>query len=161
MSEPVAKAKERALRPIAAPCSTPGPGGVAVRTRLEDLTGGDEQVLRAGGAHLASLACADLKARCADGTGHDRGTWSARTPPGPALVVAVDAAYASRGGAQHWQKPTTSRRRKTSRHDTASIAIGRRAQGYPIRRRTAPPRTHRSDGCGPRTAQTEPDTPGA
>ena len=76
------------------------------------------------------------------------------------VIVAVDAAYTSRWGAQHWQKPTTSKKRTTSRHDAASIAIGRRAQGYPIRRRTAPPRTHRSDGCGPRTVQTEPETPG-
>ncbi|MER5842019.1 IS200/IS605 family accessory protein TnpB-related protein, partial [Streptomyces prasinus] len=41
-----------------------------------------------------------------------------------------------------------------------SIAIGRRAQGYRLRRRTAPPRTHQSDGCGHRTLQTGPDSPG-
>ncbi|WP_239647930.1 transposase [Nocardiopsis ganjiahuensis] len=75
-------------------------------------------------------------------------------------IIAVDPAYTSTWGAQHWQRPTTSKKRKTSRHDAASIAIGRRAQGYPIRRRTAPPRTHRSDGCGPRTVQTEPATRG-
>ncbi|MEU3306174.1 IS200/IS605 family accessory protein TnpB-related protein [Nocardiopsis sp. NPDC006832] len=68
-------------------------------------------------------------------------------------IIAVDAAYTSRWGAQHWQKPTTSRRRKTSRHDAASIVIGRRAQGHPIRRRTAPPPHHRSDGAGHRTVQ--------
>jgi IS605 OrfB family transposase len=76
------------------------------------------------------------------------------------VIIAVDAAYTSQWGAQHWQKPTTSKKHKTSRHDAASIAIGRRAQGYPIRRRTAPPRTHQSDGCGPRTVQTEPDVLG-
>ncbi|GHC81741.1 transposase [Nocardiopsis terrae] len=74
-------------------------------------------------------------------------------------IVAVDAAYTSRWGAQHWQKPTTSKR-KTSRHAAAAVAIGRRAQGYPIRRRTAPPRTHRSDGCGPRTVQADRGAPG-
>ncbi|WP_217170932.1 transposase [Streptomyces sp. AC512_CC834] len=75
-------------------------------------------------------------------------------------VIAVDPAYTSKWGAQHWQKPLTSTTRRTTRHDAASIAIGRRAQGFPIRRRTAPPRTHQSDGCGHRTAQTGPDTPG-
>jgi IS605 OrfB family transposase len=74
-------------------------------------------------------------------------------------VIAVDPAYTSRWGAQHWQKPLTSTTRRTTRHDAASIAIGRRAQGYPIRRRTAPPRTHQSDGCGHRTAQAGPDSP--
>jgi IS605 OrfB family transposase len=70
-------------------------------------------------------------------------------------IIAVDPAYTSRWGAQHWQKPLTSTTRKTSRHDAASIAIGRRAQGHPIRRRTTPPRTHRSDGCGHRTVQAD------
>ncbi|MYS76054.1 transposase [Streptomyces sp. SID5926] len=75
-------------------------------------------------------------------------------------IIAVDPAYTSRWGAQHWQNPLTSTTRKTTRHDAASIAIGRRAQGCPIRRRTAPPRTHQSDGCRHRTAQTGPETPG-
>ncbi|MFD0224674.1 IS200/IS605 family accessory protein TnpB-related protein [Streptomyces hirsutus] len=75
-------------------------------------------------------------------------------------VVAVDPAYTSKWGAQHWQKPLTSKNRKITRHDAASIAIGRRAQGYPLRRRTTPPRTHRSDGCGPRIVQAGGDAPG-
>ncbi|MET8111894.1 IS200/IS605 family accessory protein TnpB-related protein [Streptomyces prasinus] len=75
-------------------------------------------------------------------------------------VIAVDPAYTSRWGAQHWQKPLTSTTRTTTRHDAASIVIGRRAQGYRLRRRTAPPRTHQSDGCGHRTLQTGPDSPG-
>jgi IS605 OrfB family transposase len=70
-------------------------------------------------------------------------------------VIAVDPAYTSKWGAQHWQKPLTSTTRKTSRHDAASIAIGRRAQGYPVRRRTAPPRAHQSDMHGHRTAQAD------
>ncbi|WP_411147904.1 IS200/IS605 family accessory protein TnpB-related protein [Streptomyces sp. A30] len=73
-------------------------------------------------------------------------------------VVAVDPAYTSRWGAQHWQKPMTTPQRKTSRHDAASIAVGRRALGHPIRRRTAPPPHHQSDGAGHRTAQARPDT---
>ncbi|MGC9443240.1 IS200/IS605 family accessory protein TnpB-related protein, partial [Streptomyces sp. WG5] len=75
-------------------------------------------------------------------------------------VIAVDPAYTSKWGAQHWQKPLTSHTRKTTRHDAASIAIGRRAQGYPVRRRTAPPRTHQSDGCGHRTVQAPPEASG-
>ncbi|MGW0473966.1 IS200/IS605 family accessory protein TnpB-related protein [Streptomyces coeruleorubidus] len=68
-------------------------------------------------------------------------------------IVAVDPAYTSQWGAQHWQKPLTSNKRATTRHDAAAVAIGRRALGHPIRRRTAPPRTHQSDGCGHRTVQ--------
>ncbi|MCX4860681.1 transposase [Streptomyces canus] len=73
-------------------------------------------------------------------------------------VVAVDPAYTSRWGAQHWQKPLTTPTRKISRHDAASIAIGRRALGHPIRRRTTPPPPHQSDGAGHRTVQARPDT---
>ncbi|WP_329218251.1 transposase [Streptomyces sp. NBC_01485] len=75
-------------------------------------------------------------------------------------VIAVDPAYTSRWGAQHWQKPLTGNTRKATRHDAAAVAIGRRAQGYPIRRRTAPPRTHQSDECGHRTVQARPEIPG-
>ncbi len=75
-------------------------------------------------------------------------------------VIAVDPASTSRRGAQHWQKPLTSKNRKTTRHDTPAVAIGRRALGHPIRRRTTPPRTHQSDGCGHRTVQARPGTPG-
>ena len=75
-------------------------------------------------------------------------------------VVAVDPAYTSLWGDQHWRKPLTSPRRKMSRHDAAGIAIGRRALGYPIRRRTAPPRDDRSDRHGHRTVQARPDDRG-
>ncbi|MEU0434650.1 IS200/IS605 family accessory protein TnpB-related protein [Streptomyces sp. NPDC006290] len=75
-------------------------------------------------------------------------------------LVAVDPAYTSRWGAQHWQKPLTTSKRTTTRHDAAAVAIGRRALGHPVRRRTAPPRTHQSDGYGHRTVQAGPETPG-
>ncbi|WP_323186124.1 hypothetical protein [Streptomyces sp. NBC_01373] len=75
-------------------------------------------------------------------------------------VIAVDPAYTSRWGAQHWQKPLTTTTRKTTRHDAAAVAIGRRAQGHPIRRRTAPPPQHRSDAVGHRTVQARPGVPG-
>ncbi|WSQ10957.1 transposase [Streptomyces sp. NBC_01231] len=73
-------------------------------------------------------------------------------------IVAVDPAYTSRWGAQHWQKPLTTPTRTMSRHDAASIAIGRRALGYPIRRRTTPPHDDQSDRRGHRTAQARPET---
>jgi IS605 OrfB family transposase len=70
-------------------------------------------------------------------------------------IIAVDPAYTSKWGAQHWQKPLTSTNRKTTRHDAASIAIGRRAQGHLIRRRTTPPHAHQSDVHGHRTVQAD------
>ncbi|MDT0570956.1 IS200/IS605 family element transposase accessory protein TnpB [Streptomyces sp. DSM 3412] len=68
-------------------------------------------------------------------------------------IIAVDPAYTSRWGAQHWQKPLTKTTRQTTRHDAAAVAIGRRAQQHPIRRRTTPPPPHRRDAVGHRTAQ--------
>lgn len=76
-------------------------------------------------------------------------------------VVVVDPAYTSKWGAQHWQEPLTGKNRKITRHDAASIAIGRRALGHPIRRRTTPPPAHQSDEQGHRTVQAGPGTPGA
>ncbi|MEV0223036.1 IS200/IS605 family accessory protein TnpB-related protein [Streptomyces sp. NPDC050704] len=75
-------------------------------------------------------------------------------------VVAVDPAYTSRWGAQHWQKPLSTPARKISRHDAASIAIGRRALGHPIKRRTTPPPAHQSDVPGHRIVQARPETRG-
>ncbi|MCT9084726.1 transposase, partial [Streptomyces fulvoviolaceus] len=45
--------------------------------------------------------------------------------------------------------------RKTTRHEAAAVAIGRRAQGHPVRRRTAPPPHDRSDRAGHRTVQAD------
>lgn len=75
-------------------------------------------------------------------------------------VVAVDPAYTSRWGAQHWQKPLTSKTRKTTRHHAAAVAIGRRALGHPIRRRMAPPPHDQSDRAGHRTVQAHSGIPG-
>jgi IS605 OrfB family transposase len=75
-------------------------------------------------------------------------------------IVAVDPAYTSLWGAQHWQKPLVTPRRQMSRHDAAGIAIGRRALGHPIRRRTAPPPHDQSDRAGHRTAQVGPGDQG-
>jgi IS605 OrfB family transposase len=73
-------------------------------------------------------------------------------------IVGVDPAYTSRWGSQHWQRPLTTKSRKTTRHDAASVAIGRRALGHPIRRRAAPPHDDQSDRRGHRAVQTESDT---
>ncbi|GGL10253.1 transposase [Planomonospora parontospora] len=60
-------------------------------------------------------------------------------------VVAVDPAYTSRWGAEHWQRPMSAPRRRVTRHEAASIAIARRALGHAIRRRTTRPPGDRSD----------------
>ncbi|MCX4791211.1 transposase [Streptomyces sp. NBC_01221] len=75
-------------------------------------------------------------------------------------MVAVDPAYTSMWGAQHWQKPLATPHRRMSRHDAAGIAIGRRALGHLVRRRTAPPPHDRSDRAGHRTAQAGPGARG-
>lgn len=75
-------------------------------------------------------------------------------------IVAVDPAYTSMWGEEHWRKPMQTPHRKMSRHDAAGIAIGRRALGHPIRRRTAPPPQHQSDAVGHRSVQARPETPG-
>jgi IS605 OrfB family transposase len=75
-------------------------------------------------------------------------------------VIAVDPAYTSLWGGQHWQAPLSTPRRPASRHAAASVAIGRRALGHRIRRRTAPPRQHQSDAGGHRTAQASSDVRG-
>jgi IS605 OrfB family transposase len=75
-------------------------------------------------------------------------------------VIAVDPAYTSKWGAQHWQTPLSTPRRPATRHQAAAVAIGRRALGHRIRRRTAPSRQHQSDADGHRTAQTRPDDRG-
>ncbi|MGN9844677.1 IS200/IS605 family accessory protein TnpB-related protein [Nonomuraea sp. H19] len=75
-------------------------------------------------------------------------------------IIATDPAYTSKWGAQHWQAPLTSNKRTPTRHDAAAVAIGRRALGHPIRRRTAPPPAHQSDEQGHRTAQARPGTRG-
>ncbi|MFB7026289.1 MULTISPECIES: hypothetical protein [unclassified Streptomyces] len=74
------------------------------------------------------------------------------------VVVAVDPAYTSLGGAEHSQKPLSTPRRPVSRHQAAGVAIGRRSPGHRVRRRTAPPSHHQSDGVRHRTAQARPGT---
>ncbi|MFD5766301.1 IS200/IS605 family accessory protein TnpB-related protein [Streptomyces sp. NPDC127049] len=54
-------------------------------------------------------------------------------------VIAVDPAYTSRWGAQHWQRSTSTTREKTSRHEASAVVIGRRGQGLGARRRAEKP----------------------
>lgn len=72
-------------------------------------------------------------------------------------IIAVDPAYTSKWGGQYWQKPLSTSRRPVTRHEAASVAIGRRALGHRIRRRTAPPRQYQSDAGGHRAAQAGPE----
>ncbi|MFD5798465.1 hypothetical protein ACFWIO_34035 [Streptomyces diastatochromogenes] len=52
------------------------------------------------------------------------------------VVVAVDPAYTSRWGGQHWQKPLEKQSKTiATRHHGAAVAIGRRALGHGVRRR--------------------------
>jgi IS605 OrfB family transposase len=73
-------------------------------------------------------------------------------------IIAVDPAYTSKWGAQHWHKPLAAAHPQTTRHHAASVAIGRRALGHRIRRRTPPPRPHQSDVAGHRSGQARPPT---
>lgn len=66
------------LRELSAPFVALGPSGVAVRTRLKNLTPRDEEVLRLMGSHLGALASRDLKTRCTDGLDHSADTWATR-----------------------------------------------------------------------------------
>ena len=65
----------------------------------------------------------------------NRGVW----------IIAVDPAYTSQWGAQHWRKPLQQQASGTTvtRHNAAAVAIGRRAHGLAIKRRV----------CGPRNGQ--------
>ena len=50
-------------------------------------------------------------------------------------VVAVDPAYTSRWGAQHWLAPLRTKHPQASGHHAAAVVIGRRALGHRARRR--------------------------
>jgi IS605 OrfB family transposase len=64
-------------------------------------------------------------------------------------VVAVDPAYTSKWGGQHWQKPLQAASGgAVTRHHAASVAIGRRALECRIGRREEGPRTRQRTGAG-------------
>jgi transposase len=72
------------------------------------------------------------------------------------VVIAVDPAYTSRWGAQHWQKPLLQQTRTTSvtRHHGAAVAIGRRGLGHRIRRRPGVTTAHQRMSARRATGQT-------
>ena len=50
-------------------------------------------------------------------------------------VIAVDPAYTSRWGGEHWLAPLRERDNTTTGHHAAAVVIGRRAHGHRARRR--------------------------
>ncbi len=69
-------------------------------------------------------------------------------------LIAVDPAYTSRWGAQHWAKPLQTRTsdQTVTRHQAAAVAIGRRAHGHRITRRPDGHRTQQRMSPPPRQA---------
>ncbi|RVX38339.1 hypothetical protein EDD27_0635 [Nonomuraea polychroma] len=72
------------------------------------------------------------------------------------LVVAVDPAYTSKWGSQHWQRPLQQQTKLTTatRHHGAAVAIGRRAFGHGIRRRPGVTAGHQRMAARRATGQT-------
>ena len=62
-------------------------------------------------------------------------------------VIAVDPAYTSRWGAEHWLAPLQDQDQVATRHHAAAVVIGRRAHGHGARRRAG------VTGGGQRTAR--------
>jgi IS605 OrfB family transposase len=68
-------------------------------------------------------------------------------------VVAVDPAYSSIWGSKHWQAPLSTTRRPVSRHEAASVVLGRRALGLGARRRSGVIASHqRMEAAEPSSA---------
>jgi hypothetical protein len=74
------------------------------------------------------------------------------------VVVAVDPAYTSRWGTQHWHQPLQDQTTTTTvtGHHAAAVAIGRRAHGHRLRRRPGVTRTRPEDRLGRATGQATP-----
>ena len=76
------------------------------------------------------------KAVCGIPTAQFRERLVAAVANGGILLVAVDPAYTSRWGAQHWQRPLSTTLHPVTRHNAAAVVIGRRALGFKARRQT-------------------------
>jgi len=66
-------------------------------------------------------------------------------------IIAVDPAYTSRWGGQHWQAPLNNETKKlvtVSRHHAAAVVIGRRGLGFDARRRPGVTQPHQRMGTG-------------
>jgi hypothetical protein len=72
-------------------------------------------------------------------------------------VFAVNPAYTSKWGAQHWQHPY----HNVTRHQAAATVIGRRAQGFSARRRKGVTPARPEDRAVRATDQTAPSNPTA
>lgn len=91
-------------------------------------------------------------------TGHFRDRLAGMAATAGIAVIAVDPAYTSRWGDQHWRTAVTSSDPDATRHHAASVAIGRRALGYRIRRRQGkgPARRQRTASSTPTLRRPEP-----
>jgi IS605 OrfB family transposase len=81
-----------------------------------------------------------------------RNRLSAQTSRHGITLFAVNPAYSSAWGDQHWRKPYTD----VTRHQAAATVIGRRAQGHTARRRKGVTRTRPEDRVVRATNQTVP-----
>jgi IS605 OrfB family transposase len=61
-------------------------------------------------------------------------------------LIAVNPAYTSQWGDQHWKKPTSTPTRATTRHQAAAVVIARRGLGHKARRQAGVTEPHQSDG---------------
>jgi hypothetical protein len=68
-------------------------------------------------------------------------------------VVAIDPAYTSRWGRQHWQQPLSTDRRPITQHEAAAVVIGRRSLGHRARRRPGVTDPHQRDAARRATGQ--------
>ena len=68
-------------------------------------------------------------------TGRFRGRLAQMAANAGLAVIAVDPAYTSRWGAEHWLAPLRDHDTTTTGHHAAAVVIGRRAHGHPARRR--------------------------
>jgi hypothetical protein len=134
------------LREIAAPFIVVPSAGARVRTRLR-LSPGDEAVLRAAGAHLGSLAAADLAARCAEGPLDATGRAVSRRDRKRALTAGSSSRWAgavTRASEDQWQlawrnlgaEAATLRARARTVEARLAVPAGQkqgRARGYATR----------------------------
>jgi IS605 OrfB family transposase len=81
-----------------------------------------------------------------------RNRLSAQTSQCGIKLLAVNPAYTSAWGEQHWRKPYEN----VTRHQAAATVIGRRAQGHTARRREGVTRTRPEDRVVRATNQTAP-----
>lgn len=71
-------------------------------------------------------------------------------------VIAVDPAYTSKWGGQHWRPALQQKTSTATRHHAAAVAIARRAHGFKARRRRGVTRTRPEDRVGRATRQAAP-----